>query len=132
MSPKELLYYAMGQMAYAIAGSDGKVQKTEKEKFLSIINAELQDHHMDFDFAGIIFQLLEKDKVDVQTAYDWAVHQFRLNGHYLSEKMKLKFISIIRKIALAFPPIEDNEKEIIAKFESELLKIKGDPTFTGE
>ncbi|MBL7934306.1 MAG: hypothetical protein JNM51_00680, partial [Bacteroidia bacterium] len=72
MNPIENLHYAIGQLAFSIAFSDKKIQKEEHENFHKIIVDELNNHDYHFNISDIIFQVMEKDKVDSNTVYEWA------------------------------------------------------------
>ena len=64
MNPIENLHYAIGQLAFAVAFTDGKIQKQESEIFHKIVAEELSNKSYDFDVSDIIFQVMEKDKMD--------------------------------------------------------------------
>lgn len=129
MGPLEQLYYSFGEMIYAIAISDGKVQKEEKEKLASILKSEFADHENELDYTGIIFQLLNKDKPKVETAYEWAIKGIRLNSQYVSNDLKKKFINTVNKVAEAFPPKTTEEQNVINRFIKDLSAINGDTVF---
>lgn len=129
MTSLENLYYAMGEMAYAVAFSDGEVQKEEREKFQEIITTGLKEHHVEFDVSDIIFQMLEKDKVSSTTVYDWAIKEIKANSHYLSPALKSTFINIIERVAEAFPPITTDEMNLLQRFKKDILSIEGDPVY---
>ena len=129
MTPIENLHYAIGELAYAVARTDGKVQKEEQKKFHDIVTAELRCKDYDFDVSDIIFQLMEKDKTDTETSYKWGMNQIKINSHYLSPELKQTFITVMEKIAKAYPPVTINEKDLIEKFKAEIAPIHGDPIF---
>src|ERR1043165_227359 len=110
MTPLQNLHYALGELAYAVANADGKVQKEEREKFHNIVAAEIRCKDYDFDISDIIFQVMEKDKADSETTYNWAMKQIRNNSHYLSPLLKQTFINVMEKIAEAYPPVTESEK----------------------
>jgi tellurite resistance protein len=116
-------------MAYAIAKVDGKVQREEREKFHDILSEELGDSGHLFDISDIVFQLFDKDKLDAKTAYEFAMHQVRLNSHYVSPEIKDKFNRVIERVAEAHQPVTSEEREMINQFKKEMEKIKGDPVF---
>lgn len=132
MTPLENLHYAIGELAYAMACSDGKLQKEEREKFQKIVAAEIRMHDPDFDVSDVIFKILEKDKADPQMTYDSAMRQIKLNSHYLSPQLKQTFIKVIEKIAMAFPPATLEEIEFVNKFKEDIEPIKGDPIYYGK
>ncbi len=129
MTPVENLHYAIGELAYAIARVDGELQKEERDKFHRIVEAELRMHDPDFEISEIIFKILAKEKVDSETAYDMAMHNLRINSHYLSPTLKTAFLRVIEKIAMAFPPSTLEEIEFVNKFKDELAMLHGDPVY---
>ena len=129
MEPLQNLHYAIGELAYAVANSDGKVQKEERQKFHNIVEAELRCKDYDFDISDIIFKVMDKDKTSAEDAYNWAIKQIRTNSHYLSPTLKATFVAVIEKVAKAYPPVEANEIKMIQKFKEEIAPIHGDPIF---
>jgi uncharacterized tellurite resistance protein B-like protein len=129
MTPTENLHYAIGVLAYAVARADGEVQKEERDKFHSIVEAGLRCRDYDFNVSDIIFKVMDRDKSDAKDAYDWAMEQIRINSHYLSPSLKRTFISIMEKIARAYPPITIDEQHLIEKFKADFEPIHGDPVF---
>ena len=129
MSPIENLHYAIGQLACAVAFADGKIQKEEWKKFHDIVVEELKDKNYGFDVSDIVFQIMEKDRMDTNTLYDWAIKEIQTNSHYLSPELKLKFISVIEKVASAYPPVTYSESAIITKFKKDIETIQGDPVY---
>ena len=129
MTQIENLHYAIGQLAYAVANIDGKVQKEEKDKFREIVEAELRCNDYAFNVSDIIFQILSKDKNDSETTYKWAMDQIKENSHYLSPLLKAKFIKVMVKVAKAFPPITNSEQQLIERFKKDIAELHGDPIF---
>ena len=129
MGPVQNLYYALGQMAYIIASTDGEVQNEELLKFESIMADELKNKHYDFDISDIIFRLLKKEKSDKEITYQWALKEIKNNSHYLSPDMKATFIRIMEKMAGAYPPITIDEEEIISRFKKDIAPLEGDPLY---
>ena len=129
MTSLENLHYAIGELAYAVANADGKVQKEERKKFHDIVEAELRCKDYAFNISDIIFQMLDKDKQDTETTYKWAMDQIKLNSHYLSPELKKTFMRVIEKIAKEFPPVTKSEENLIERFKKDMAGIKGDPVF---
>jgi uncharacterized tellurite resistance protein B-like protein len=129
MTSTQNLHYAIGELAFAIAFSDGHIQKEEREKFDNIISAELRSKNYDFDVTDIIFKILDKEKYDVETVYNWAIKEIQTNSHYLSPVLKQTFIIIMEKIAKAFPPITGEESKLIERFKTDIESIIGDPVY---
>ncbi len=129
MTPIQNLHYALGELAYAIAKADGEIQEEERQKFHNIVAAELRCKEYDFDISGIIFRIMEKDKRDVATTYNWAMKEVKLNSHYLSPELKQRFIKVMEKIAKAFAPLTNEEKNILERFKKDIEPIIGDPVY---
>lgn len=129
MTPLENLHYAIGELAYAVARADGNVQKEERKIFHDIVVAELFCKDYLFDISAIIFQIMDKDKTDTAIIYKWAMEDIKLNSHYLSPELKNKFISVMEKVAKAFPPVTVSEQRLIDKFKKDITVINGDPVF---
>ncbi|MFL5753800.1 MAG: hypothetical protein ACJ76F_10370 [Bacteroidia bacterium] len=129
MTPIQNLHYAIGEIAYAIARADGKVQKEERERFQNIVAAELRCKDYDFDIADIIFEIMDKDHAPAKEAYKAAIHQVKLNSHYLSPKLKGTFIKVMEKVAKAYPPVTIDEIYLLEKFKADIEPLEGDPVY---
>jgi uncharacterized tellurite resistance protein B-like protein len=131
MTPLENLYYALGELAYAVAFADGDIQKEEQEEFKEFLKAQLEGNpHV--DFSDIIFKLLGKKKSDSVTAYNWAINEVRRNSHYLSPELKHTFVSVMENVAEAFPPVTKNEKTLLDRFKIDIAPLQGDPIYYGK
>ena len=131
LSPIQNLHYAIGELAYAIARADGRVQKEERQAFHDMVSEELQNNNYAFDISGIIFQIMDKDKARLPDAYYSALKQIQQNSHYLSPSMKVKFITVIERVAAAYPPVTPGENHLINKFRRDIGPIEGDPVYYG-
>src|SRR5688572_28600768 len=129
MTPLQSLHFAIGELAYAIARADGEVQKEERQAFHDIVAAELKKNHYSFDISSIIFQIMDKDKAKLPESYHFALKQIKLNSHYLSPALKNTFISVIEKVAAAYPPVTEEEKALIRKFKNDIGPLEGDPVY---
>lgn len=123
MNAKGSLFYALGQLSYAIANADGKVQKEEKDKFHNILKEQFDAISPEMDSAEIIFELLRRDSTDPQTAYNWALNQIKLYSHHFDNQLKKGFIATIKKVAEVYPPVEPEEKALIQQFEKDIQSI---------
>lgn len=129
MTPLQNLHYAIGLLAYTIASADGRMQSKERQKFHKIVVNELNCKDYDFNISDIIFHIMDKDHMDVETTYKWAMDEIKLNSHYLSPELKETFIKVMEMVATADPPLTAEEKEIIEKFKMDIAPIKGDPIY---
>src|SRR5689334_4058273 len=127
--PTENLHYALGELAFAVARADGAVQQEEKKRFQQIINDQLKKQNYQYDISHIVFQLMNKEKPDTKTTYEWAMNVIRVNSHYLSPKMKETFLAVMEAIAEAYPPVTIEEKKVIDLFKKDIAPLEGDPVF---
>ncbi len=63
MTGTERLYYALGQLAYAVAKADGKINGEERQKLHDIVVKESNCHNHNINVSEIIFHLLDKGDV---------------------------------------------------------------------
>ena len=123
MEAKQRLFYALGQLAYAVARADGKVQAEEEKKLHEIISAAAKKEDIDYDFAETIFQILDRDHVDSIRSYEWAMNEIRACSEFLSHPLKEKFLRIIEAVGQAYPPITEEEKKLIQNASKDLKRI---------
>ncbi len=123
MEPLENLYYALGELVYALAKADGAIQPEEKTKLHQIVQAEIEAHHPGMDVSEIIFSILEKDNMSLESTYSYAIKEMKKNSYYLSDELKELFVRVLEKVALAFPPYEEPEKALIERFKKDLAEI---------
>lgn len=124
MDAKQSLFYGFGQIAYAVAQADGKVQREEREKLHAFLDEEIKRLDADFNYTDIIFQLLDKEHIDFETSYKWGIDSMSLGGHKLTNPLKWEFLEILCKVAEAYPPSTKKETEIISRFLHDLRKMK--------
>lgn len=114
MDSKQHLFYALGIMAYAVAKADGEVQQQERELIHKIVDEEL-GYNINFDCAEIIHTVLQSQKPGSNEVYNWALNAFELGKHHFTPIIKEQFISVLKKIAEAFPPTTPEESKMIDK-----------------
>ncbi len=129
MDSKQQLYSALGQVAYAIAMADGEAQREEKDQFHKIILEAGKKYDQDFDFADTMFQILDREHMDVETAYEWAIHQFNLGSNRLTDDLKGKIIAILEEVARAYPPVVIQEMKILDRIKTDLDLIQDELTY---
>lgn len=130
MTATENIYLAVGEVAYAIAKADGKIQREEKERLKEILKEEFGKELADTNHASIIFHVLQKENLTSRMAYDAAIHELNINSHYLSKEMKEHIVHIIEKVATAFPPKTPEENTMIQRFIIDVGAIKIDPVLS--
>lgn len=124
MDAKQSLFYGFGQIAYAVAQADGKVQREEREKLHQFLKEEINRIDADFDYTDIIFQLLDKEHIDFETSYKWGIDSMKLGSNKLTNQLKWEFLEILCKVAESYPPSTKAEMEIITRFTKDMRGIK--------
>ncbi len=125
MDTVQHLYYALGEAAYAIAKADGTVQAEERRKIHDIVVAETAHHELNFDYAEIIFHILNKDNTDSRTSYQWAINEFRKYKTNLTPDLAIDFIGIVEKVAAATRPGSSEESLLVDRFRKDMMGIAG-------
>jgi len=119
MDSKQHLYYALGILAYAVAKADGQVQHEERQMIHDIVEKE-SGHNLDFDYAEIIFSILQKDKPGIEQVCEWAMNAFETGKGHFTPQVKEQFVNVIQKIAEAFPPTTTEERQVIERFSRDI------------
>lgn len=123
MDAHENLFYGLGIIAYSVAYADGSIQPEEHNALKQIVQDWAEQLDEDFDVTSIIFFILGKSKPVFAEGYEEGMHHIRLGDQFLTPKLKEKFVRLIGLVAKAFPPVTQDEAEIISKFENDLAPL---------
>lgn len=124
MDGVERLYYALGELAYAVAKADGKVNQEERRKIHDIVVKGAQCNNHNFSVSEIIFHILQKEKIfNVEDAYQSAMREIETCRHYLTDDMKAEFVAVLDKVARAFGTVTVGEKDVIERFREDIDKV---------
>lgn len=121
--PLEDLYYALGQLAYAVARADGNIQNEEKMALQAVLVQEAREYGIEFANSSIIFELLQRDDTGVEKSYEWAMNEIRRNRQYFIPALQEKFIKILERVARAYPPVVEEEKRILERFKRDIRNL---------
>ncbi len=124
LSAKELLFYGFGQVAYAVAKADNKVQTPENERFKALIREHLHKIDPGLDIAQIIFHLIKQEDRSAEDAYEIGIQNMKLGAHYLTPELKSLFIKALEEIAGAYESISEEEKAFIERFKKDLERLQ--------
>lgn len=123
MDAYSYLFYGLGQVAYAVAMADGKVQKEEEQILNDIVVSNLEENKIDFDYTDTIFKILKSDDIlDAGSSYKDGMKNINLGGNHLTDELRDVFVVIINEIAEAFPPNTDEERAFVSQFKEDLEK----------
>ncbi len=124
MEGVERLYFALGELAFAVAKADGKVNVEERQKIHDIVVQESKCHNDSINVSEIIFHLNQKAKVFTEEdLYKFAMKEINACSNYLTDDMKAEFVAVLDKVARAFDSITTGERDIIERFRKDIDKI---------
>ena len=124
MNSVERLYYALGELAYAVAKADGQINFEERNKLHDIVVKGAKCHNYEFNVSEIIFHILQKENIfNVEDSYRSAMREIKANSKYLTDDMKAEFVAVLDKVARAFNSITKEEREIIERFRKDIDQI---------
>jgi uncharacterized tellurite resistance protein B-like protein len=124
MTPLQSLYFALGEIAYAIAKSDGKIQKEELVKLHSILEEELGKYPNETSTTEIIFELLKRENHSPSEMFKRGINEIKRNASFFNNDLRHHFINVIQKVAEAFPPVTPEEMKYLNKFNKTVSNIK--------
>lgn len=124
MNSVERLYYALGELAYAVAKADGQINFEERNKLHDIVVKGAKCHNYEFNVSEIIFHILQKENIfNVEDSYRSAMREIKANSKYLTDDMKAEFAAVLDKVARAFNSITKEERELIERFRKDIDEI---------
>ncbi|MFT6166952.1 MAG: putative tellurite resistance protein B-like protein [Vicingaceae bacterium] len=124
MEGVERLYYALGQLAYAVAKADGQINYEERNKLHDIVVKESKCHNHNFNVSEIIFHILTKDHIfSPEDAYKFAMLEMKQCNNYLTDDMKAEFVAVLEKVARAFDGYTSGERSFIERFRLEIDQL---------
>ncbi|KAA3651989.1 MAG: TerB family tellurite resistance protein [Bacteroidetes bacterium] len=124
MNSVERLYYALGELAYAVAKADGQINFEERNKLHDIVVKGAKCHNYEFNVSEIIFHILQKENIfNVEDSYRSAMREIKANSKYLTDDMKAEFVAVLDKVARAFNSITKEERELIERFRKDIDEI---------
>ena len=123
MEARKAIYYGLGHLAYAVAMADGAVQADEKARLEQIVVEEALKLNFEADVSEIIFQILDQEKMDVETTFVWGMDELQKGKSALTPEIIEGFVQILEKVAASFPPTTPEEQAVIDRFKREVADI---------
>lgn len=127
---QQKFYQNLGRLFYAIAAADSVVRKEEIAAVKEIIKTEwlkrdgiLDDFGSDAAFQiEIIFDWMDANKPDAQSAFDSFSDFYNLHSELFSEEVKKMILQAARGIASSFKGKNKSELVMLAKLQTLLKK----------
>ncbi len=124
MDAVQHLFYGLGQITYAIAMSDGKVQPEEHDTLMQKIKDGIQKLGADLSYSEIVFKLYQKDHSgDVDFLYSEGIKNINLGKHHFSEELRGKFIEFAASVAEAYNSVDNNEDRLLTRFKNDVKNL---------
>jgi uncharacterized tellurite resistance protein B-like protein len=124
MNGKERLYYALGELSFAVALADGKINAEERIKIHDIVVSGTKCDNYEFNVSEIIFHILQKQSTFKQEDfYSSAMKEISICNNFLTEDMKAEFSAVLEKIARAFNKISPEENVLLERFRKDIDKV---------
>ncbi len=109
------IYYALGLLAYSVAKADTNLTMRDRKELSQLLldSATENDYAFAESFANMIPHILEKERKDVDSTYNWVLYTLKANLKELNKKVKKSFISTIGKVVNRFPSSDHNSNVTI-------------------
>ncbi|MEZ4938637.1 MAG: hypothetical protein R2799_13685 [Crocinitomicaceae bacterium] len=123
MEKREYLFYGFGQICYALAMSDGSVQKAEHDDLIKLLKEEFEILDIDFDVLEISFELMFRDGIEnSEEAYFNGLNNMKTGIKFISEELLAKFNRILMNVADSFGGVDNVEMNFIRQFNKDMEK----------
>ncbi len=125
MEKREYLFYGFGQVCYALAMSDGKVQKSEHDDLIKLLKDEFEVLDIDFDVLEISFELMFRDGIEnSEEAYAHGIKNIQTGKKYITSDLKANFNRILMNVADSFKGVDPTEMNMIRTFNKDMESIE--------
>ncbi|WP_083733003.1 TerB family tellurite resistance protein [Spirosoma montaniterrae] len=112
------LYLGFGNLVYALAKADGRVQNEEADAVRQLLAQQPFG-----DLAQYAFTLLEERNVSIEEAYAFGMRRLTDNRKALNDTLKKQFIDILLHVAGAHDDTSRKEQEMIKRFRRDLRRL---------
>lgn len=124
MEKREYLFYGFGQVCYALAMSDGKVQKSEHDDLIKLLKEEFEILDIDFDVLEISFELMSRDGIEnSEEAYAHGIKNIQTGKQFVNDELLAKFNRILMNVADSYKGVDKDEMNFIRQFNKDIEGI---------
>jgi hypothetical protein len=124
MDARQHLFYGLGQIAYAIAISDGKIQKEEEERLMDMVMNGIGKLGADVSYTEIIFKIHDKDKTsDGDFLYKEGIKNLDLGKHHFTAEMQEGFFALLEEVAGAHNNVSQGERRLLNAFKTDITNL---------
>jgi len=124
-------YKELGKLLYAVAATDGKIEKEEITALYDFVSKELALSESDSDSSGMNkafytdfeFDDYAEHHVSIQKAHDSFMRFLQANVTEMDPRLINKAIEAIEKVASSFKKVNKKEREVVDKIKTEIAEI---------
>jgi len=121
LEARKALYYGLGHLAYAVAMADGAIQAHEERQVQKIVAEGARQLDFDMDLTEIVFHILSEEKLSSETVFDWGMQELAKGQRLITQDIVDKFAGILEQVAAAYPPITQEEQDVVDRFRNEVI-----------
>ncbi len=112
------LYLGFGNLVYALAKADGRVQNEEADTVRQLLAEQPFG-----ELAQYAFTLLEERNVSVEEAYAFGMRRLTDNRKALNDSLKKQFVDMLLHVAGAHDDTSRKEQDMIKRFRRDLRRL---------
>lgn len=124
-------YKELGQLLYAVAYSDGKVDKEEVDELREFVLKELAPFEPESDSSGMNLAFYTQfefediaEKHSPSSIVFWSFLQYlKSNARYMDEQLKTLIIEAVEKVAEAYHKVNKQEQDMINLLNQEIAAL---------
>ena len=114
MDHKEKLFGSLGELIYAVAKADGRIQESENEVLEEILRGHPWSETIRWSY-----RYEQRKNSDPEQIYKKVINNCESYG---PAPEYLEFIDIITQVAMASEGIDSDEQKVISSFSSDLIE----------
>ena len=117
------IYYALGLLAYSAARVDEEIDEEEKKVLYKIITKATDSINASVNFQDMIQHILQKEKRDFESTYNWALYTVKNNRSALTKEIKDQFVYVVNQVIKKFPSNKTFPKTVTDRLKKDLNSL---------
>ena len=114
------LYYVLGQLVYAMAKADESIDKNDRSELHDLFVSEFGDSKSGVDLSEVISHILNKEKKDFETTYNWVIQSLKLQQGELDEEIKSKILNVVELVVDKYPSKSFRGDDLLARLKADV------------
>lgn len=117
------LYYVLGQLVYALARAEESIDKTDRLELHDLFVSEFGDCKSGVDLSEVISHILNKEKKDFETTYNWVIQSLKLQQSELDQEMKSKILNVAALVVDKYPSKSFSGDDLLARLKTDVQEL---------